>query len=91
ERRICFQLNLKDSRRDWLSPAPAGDAVEPGNHDRVMMVRRKAARKKPLVLSAVSGLGMREALFALAREIGRADDKEQAAHDGNEPRQAWRP
>ena len=33
----------------------------------------KAARKKPMVLSAVAGLGMREALFAIAREIGRAD------------------
>jgi GTP-binding protein len=48
---------------------------------------RKAARKKPLVLSAVSGLGMREALFALAREIGRADDRDEAV----EPNQGWRP
>jgi GTP-binding protein len=31
----------------------------------------KAARKKPLQLSAVSGLGMKEALHAIAREINR--------------------
>ena len=37
---------------------------------------RKAARKKPLVLSAVSGTGMKEALFALSKEIRRT-----AAHD----------
>ncbi|MGE3064411.1 MAG: GTPase ObgE [Hyphomicrobiaceae bacterium] len=33
---------------------------------------KAAARKKPLVLSAVSGLGVKEALFAIAREIERA-------------------
>ncbi len=38
---------------------------------------QRAARKKPLLISAVSGQGMKEALFALAREIerGRADEK----------------
>ena len=44
----------------------------------------KAARKKPLALSAVSGLGMREALFALTREIGRHNaheaEQQEAAH-----------
>ncbi len=33
---------------------------------------QKAARKKPLALSAVSGAGVKEALFALTREINRA-------------------
>ena len=44
---------------------------------------QKAARKKPLVLSAVSGQGMKEALFALAREIGRRDaaDKDALLED----------
>jgi GTP-binding protein len=39
---------------------------------------QRAARKKPLLISAVSGQGMKEALFALAREIerGRVDEKE---------------
>jgi GTPase len=50
---------------------------------------KKACRKKPLVLSAVSGLGVKEALFALVREIARAEEKA----DDDEPaaRQSWRP
>jgi GTP-binding protein len=50
---------------------------------------RKAAKKRPLVLSAVSGLGMKEALYALVREIDRKEKKEAA--DGEEPKKAWRP
>ncbi|MFA5949834.1 MAG: GTPase ObgE [Hyphomicrobium sp.] len=41
----------------------------------------KAARKKPLVLSAVSGAGIKDALYALLREIrrsGLSDDPEDA-------------
>ncbi|MFA7307939.1 MAG: GTPase ObgE [Hyphomicrobium sp.] len=34
---------------------------------------KKAARKTPLLLSAVSGAGIKEALFALTREISRGD------------------
>ncbi len=42
---------------------------------------QRAARKKPLLISAVSGQGMKEALFALAREIerGRVEDKAEAS------------
>jgi GTP-binding protein len=36
-------------------------------------ILKKAARKTPLVLSAVSGHGVKEALYALAREISRAN------------------
>jgi GTP-binding protein len=36
---------------------------------------KSAARKKPLVVSAVSGQGVRDALFALAREIDKAKAK----------------
>ncbi len=50
---------------------------------------KAAARKKPLVLSAVSGQGIKEALFALVREIGRAEEKEAAA-DPQEKR-PWQP
>jgi GTP-binding protein len=50
---------------------------------------KRAAKKRPLILSAVSGHGMKNALFALAREIGRVDEKEMA--DNAEPRPAWRP
>jgi GTP-binding protein len=50
---------------------------------------QKAARKKPLVLSAVSGLGVKDALYALGREIGRAKAEEtEAAEAGRGP---WRP
>jgi GTP-binding protein len=50
---------------------------------------KKACRKKPLVLSAVSGQGVKDALYALAREIGRAGDKEEESEPA--PRQPWRP
>jgi len=40
---------------------------------------QRAARKKPLLVSAVSGEGMKEALFALAREVERGRAEEKAA------------
>jgi len=49
---------------------------------------KKAAKKKPLQISAVSGFGMKEALYALGREIARADAKE---HAEDEPAKPWRP
>ncbi len=50
---------------------------------------KKACRKKPLVLSAVSGVGVKEALYALTREITRQDDIDDA-QSGNE-KQSWTP
>ncbi len=50
---------------------------------------KAAAKKKPLILSAVSGLGMKEALFALTREISKADAKDEAADPT--VKEAWRP
>ena len=50
---------------------------------------KKAAKKKPLVLSAVSGLGMKEGLFALTKEIGKADAKEEA--ENAPPKEKWQP
>jgi GTP-binding protein len=50
-----------------------------------------AARKKPLVLSAVTGMGVREALFALAREIARSNAREKAAAGAADARRPWRP
>ncbi|MBN9247150.1 GTPase ObgE [Hyphomicrobium sp.] len=38
---------------------------------------KKASRKTPLVLSAVSGQGVKEALYAIAREIARANSGEE--------------
>jgi GTPase len=50
---------------------------------------KAAARKKPHLLSAVSGRGVKEVLAALAREIGKAEAGEEAADA--EERQPWRP
>jgi GTP-binding protein len=52
---------------------------------------KAAARKRPLVLSAVSGRGVNEALTALARAIGKSRSAERAAADQGEERQPWRP
>jgi GTP-binding protein len=49
---------------------------------------KKAAKKTPLQLSAVSGKGMKEALFAIVREIGRTKTGEpQTPEDDG----TWRP
>ena len=50
---------------------------------------RKAARRKPLVLSAVAGTGVKEALFALAREVGRAGSAVASGTSADEG--AWQP
>jgi GTP-binding protein len=42
---------------------------------------RAVTRRKPLALSAVSGLGVKDALFALAKEIGRSDADPDASGD----------
>ena len=65
------------------------DAVDAATSTERAEALKKTARKTPLILSAVSGLGLRDALFALAREIGRAKQKDQPAHSAE--RQPWRP
>jgi GTP-binding protein len=52
---------------------------------------KAAARKKPLILSAVSGRGVRDALAAVARAIDKSRSAERAAADQGEERQPWRP
>jgi GTP-binding protein len=49
---------------------------------------KAAARKKPLLLSAASGRGVKEALAALAREVQRAEGKDKAVPRGCCP--PWR-
>ena len=49
---------------------------------------KKASRKTPLVLSAVSGQGVKEALYALTREIGKAETSEAEQDNPDEP---WQP
>jgi len=65
------------------------DAVDAETLRKRAEALKKAAKKTPLVLSAVSGQGVKEALFALTREIGRA--KRQADPESARPRQPWRP
>jgi GTP-binding protein len=50
---------------------------------------KKAARKTPLLLSAVSGAGIKEALFALAREISRGNAAEEESN--RDPSEHWQP
>ena len=53
---------------------------------------QKAARKKPLILSAVAGAGMKEALYALAREVARADAREEeSGAEAGESAKGWTP
>jgi GTP-binding protein len=70
------------------------DALDEASIEAKAAELKAAARKKPLVLSAVSGRGVKEALTALAREISRskaAERAEAAAEQGVEERQRWRP
>jgi GTP-binding protein len=48
------------------------DALDEETIAERMAELQKACRKKPLMLSAVSGSGLKDALFALTREISRA-------------------
>ncbi len=53
---------------------------------------KKAAKKTPIVLSAVSGLGVKDALFAIAKEIEkRAKASQPKGGDSGEGKAAWRP
>jgi GTP-binding protein len=52
---------------------------------------RAEARKKPLVLSAVSGAGLKEGLAALAREIARARAKQERVPEAADEQPSWRP
>ena len=65
------------------------DAIDKATLDERAEALKKAAKKKPLILSAVSGEGMREALFALAREIVRGKQQDAAALEA--PKARWRP
>ncbi len=65
------------------------DAIDEALIEERAAALKKAAKKKPLLVSAVSGRGVKDALYALAREIGRAGAADEA--DSAEPKRAWRP
>jgi GTP-binding protein len=52
---------------------------------------KAAARKRPQLVSAVSGRGMKEVLALLAREIAKAEAVERKASAEGDERQPWRP
>lgn len=80
--------NGLDKKKEIIALSKA-DAVSENDLSERAEILKKAARKKPLVLSGVSGKGVKDALFALAREIDRAEDKELA--ENPEPQEPWRP
>jgi GTPase len=51
---------------------------------------KKASRKTPLVLSAVSGKGIKDALYAITREIGKADAHDDES-DPDRKDESWQP
>ncbi|MDX2201926.1 MAG: GTPase ObgE [Hyphomicrobiaceae bacterium] len=67
------------------------DALDAETLDQRAQALKAAARKKPLLLSAVAQRGVDEALAQVAREIVKADTKDAQAAEAAEPRQPWRP
>jgi GTP-binding protein len=57
------------AKRKELVALSKSDAMLPEDLEAKTAELAKAARKKPLVLSAVTGQGMREVLFAITKEI----------------------
>jgi GTP-binding protein len=66
------------------------DSLDPETLELRLAELQKAARKKPIALSAVSGAGVKDALFALTREITRTRTSEQDAANVGEPK-PWQP
>ncbi|MGE0768953.1 MAG: GTPase ObgE [Hyphomicrobiaceae bacterium] len=79
------------AKRKELVALSKCDALLPDEIDRKSAELAKVARKKPLALSAVSGFGMKEALYAITREIVRRHDKEEAELVEAEGRTRWLP
>lgn len=66
------------------------DALDDAGLARKITALRAEARKKPLVLSAVSGAGVRESLAVLAREITRVQARREHILETQE-RRGWQP
>lgn len=80
--------NDLDKKKEIVALSKA-DALDAATLKSKLAELKKAARKTPLVLSAVSSQGIKDALFALTREISRAGTAEDADHPGQpEP---WHP
>jgi GTP-binding protein len=79
------------AKRKELVALSKCDAVLGDDLERKSAELLKVARKKPIMLSAVSGMGMKEALFAIAREIARQKDTSKSERLETEGRQRWLP
>ena len=76
-------------RKKEIVALSKADALDDATLEEKFTALKKASRKTPLVLSAVSGRGVKEALYALIREINRASAPDEADDSGNDIR--WRP
>jgi GTP-binding protein len=79
------------AKRKELVALSKCDAVSTDELETKSAELTKAARKKPMVLSAVSGQGVKEALFAIAREITRYKDNAESAAVEAEGPPRWLP
>jgi GTP-binding protein len=66
------------------------DAVDEATLAKQVAALKAAARKTPRVLSAVSGKGVRDTLFAITKEIGKAQTREQEEENAERP-PSWQP
>ena len=77
------------ARKKEIVALSKADAIDEETLQQKFADLKKAARKTPIVLSAVSGKGIKDALYTITREIGRADAAE---HAENAPDDApWQP
>jgi GTP-binding protein len=79
------------AKRKELVALSKCDAVLAEDLEKKSAELTKTARKKPMMLSAVSGLGMKDALFAIVREIARQKDKSESMALESEGRPRWLP
>ncbi len=76
-------------RKKEIVALSKADALDEATLEEKFTALKKASRKTPLVLSAVSGRGVKEALYALIREINRASTPDEAEDGGQDI--GWRP
>ena len=76
-------------RKKEIVALSKADALDDATLAEKFTALKKASRKTPLVLSAVSGRGVKEALYALIREINRESTPDEAEDGGQDI--GWRP
>jgi GTP-binding protein len=82
------------ARRREIIALTKCDAITPEVAAERAAALQKAARRKPMLISAVSGQGIQEALFALLKEVGRkrvAEESAGAGQGGEETPRKWQP